>query len=69
MIELEDPENGEVFVVDTSSDRVRGEFRRRQHAARAERDRLLRSVDVDAIYARTDRPYTKELLRFFRSRQ
>jgi len=69
MIEVEDAESGEVFVVDTADARVRTEFRKRQAAARDERDRLLRSVDVDAIHARTDQPYTKELLRFFRSRQ
>jgi len=68
MIEVEDAESGSSFVVDTSDTRVRSEFHRRQQAARDERDRLLRSVDVDAIHARTDRPYTKELLRFFRSR-
>jgi hypothetical protein len=30
---------------------------------------MLRSVDVDAIRVRTDQPYTRELMRFFRARR
>jgi uncharacterized protein (DUF58 family) len=69
MVGLEDPESGESLVADTGDPQVREAFRKRQAKTRDERNRFLRSVDVDAIYARTDRPYTKELLRFFRSRQ
>ena len=49
--------------------RVREAFGRRAAAARAERDRMLRSADVDSIVIRTDQPYTKALLRFFRMRE
>jgi uncharacterized protein (DUF58 family) len=69
LLALEDPESGEMLVVDTSDAQLRGEFRRRQFAARAERDRFLRSLDIDAITVRTDQPYTKALLRFFTERE
>ena len=69
MIALEDPESGETALVDTSDRRVRDEFARRRAAARQERDRMLRSLDVDAICVRTDRPYTQAMLRFFRERE
>ena len=69
MIALEDPESGETMLVDTSDRRVREEFARRRAAARQERDRMLRSLDVDAICVRTDRPYTQAMLRFFRERE
>lgn len=69
LIALEDPESGESLVVDTADPRVREEFRRRQRAARAERDRFLRGLDIDAIGVRTDQPYTAALMRFFRDRE
>jgi uncharacterized protein (DUF58 family) len=57
------------LLVDTGDARLRREFEQRAEAARRERDRMLRSVDVDAIAVRTDRPYTEALLRFFRMRE
>lgn len=69
LVALEDPETGDTVVVDTSDPRLRAEFSRRQSAARIERDRFLRALDIDAINLRTDRPYTKSLLRFFRERE
>lgn len=69
LISLEDPESGATAVVDTSDPRLRAEFARRQAAARAERDRFLRGLDVDAVTVRTDQPYATALLRFFRARE
>jgi uncharacterized protein (DUF58 family) len=69
LLSLEDSESGETCVVDTADPRLRAEFARRQAAARAERDRFLRSLDVDAVTVRTDQPYTRALLRFFRDRE
>lgn len=69
LIALEDPESGETVVVDTSDARVRAEFQRQRQAACAERDRFLRTLDIDAINVSTDRPYTQALLRFFRERE
>jgi uncharacterized protein (DUF58 family) len=69
LVELEEAETGERYVVDTGDVRVREAFTRQAAAARAERDRMLRSADVDAIVIRTDQPYTNTLLRFFRMRE
>jgi uncharacterized protein (DUF58 family) len=69
LLALEDAESGDAVVVDTGDPRLRAEFARRQAAVRGERDRLLRSLDVDAITVRTDRPYAQALLRFFRQRE
>jgi len=69
LIELQDAESGEQIVVDTGDSRVRHAFAQRAAAARRERERMLRGVDVDAIVVRTDRPYTEALLRFFRMRE
>ncbi len=69
LLAMEDAESGEEVLVDTSNAGVCDAFRRRQELRREERDLLLRSVDVDSIKVRTDQPYTRELLRFFRARQ
>lgn len=69
LIALEDAESGERVLVDTGDARVRDAFEREADAARRERDRLLRSVDVDTINLRTDRSYTEALMRFFRMRE
>jgi uncharacterized protein (DUF58 family) len=69
LVALEDPETGANIIVDTDDARLRGEFRRRREAARIERDRFLRSLDIDAIGVRTDQPYANALLRFFRARE
>jgi len=69
LVELEEAETGERYVVDTGSARVREAFARQAAAARAERDRGLRAADVDTIVVQTDRPYTEALLRFFRMRE
>jgi len=69
LVELEEAETGERYVVDTGSAAVRAAFARTAAAARAERDRMLRAADVDAVAVRTDRPYADALLRFFRMRE
>src|SRR5215813_10144094 len=69
LVELEEAETGERYVVDTGSATVRAAFARAAAAGRAERDRMLRAADVDAVEVRTDRPYADALLRFFRMRE
>lgn len=69
LVELEEAETGERYVVDTRDVRVRAELAREAGRARAERDRMLRSAGVDTIAVSTDRPYTQALLRFFRMRE
>jgi uncharacterized protein (DUF58 family) len=69
LVELEEAESGTRYVLDTGDPRVREAFAARAAAARAERDRMLRGADVDAIVVGTDRPYTEALLRFFRMRE
>lgn len=69
LIELEDPESGARRVLDTSDPKIRNAFAAAAEARRRERDLMLRSVDIDAIVVRTDRPYADALLRFFRMRE
>ncbi|MBP1684148.1 MAG: hypothetical protein H6Q33_291 [Deltaproteobacteria bacterium] len=69
LIALQDAETGEHLLLDTGDGGVRRAYEERAAAARRERDRMLRGIDVDAVVVRTDRPYTEALLRFFRMRE
>ncbi|MBD3332134.1 DUF58 domain-containing protein [candidate division GN15 bacterium] len=69
LIELEDAETGEVFLVDTGS----ADFRREFSAKAAEDADLLKRgfqmINVDFISVRTDRSYIVPLINFFKMRE
>lgn len=69
IVRLYDPETMAEFLVDTSDQRVRDEYR--ENSARHLKGRALmfRSVGVDNIDIRTDVPYTRSIYAFFRSRE
>jgi uncharacterized protein (DUF58 family) len=69
LIELEDAETGEVILVDTSSKAIRRNYEQQSRQQNDELQNMLRSVNVDCINISTDRPYTQELVRFFRTRE
>jgi uncharacterized protein (DUF58 family) len=66
---FDDAETGEVVEVNTGDPRKRAAFAQRQARAQAELARLFRSIGIDAIQLRTDRPYGVELARFFETRE
>jgi len=66
---LNDAETGEWAEVNTADPRKRAAFAERQARAQADLARLFRSVGIDAIQLRTDRPYGVELARFFETRE
>jgi uncharacterized protein (DUF58 family) len=68
LIELEDAETGDRVLVDAADRRTRESFRRWAVERRAARESLFRSVGVDALDLRTDRPYDVPLVRFFHQR-
>jgi uncharacterized protein (DUF58 family) len=67
LLELEDPETGEVVVFDTSGPEARA-FARQTRVAAEARQSLFRRLDMDAISVTTDRPYLPALTSFFEAR-
>lgn len=68
LVELEDPETGELTLVDTSSSQVRRAF-----AAAAEEDaeelrRFFTKTGIDTLAISTDRPYINEVRNLFKRR-
>ncbi len=69
LVEWADAETGEVRLVDTSSSAFRRRYAARQGKRTARLEGTLRSVGVDCINVRTDRPYIQDLVKFFHMRR
>jgi uncharacterized protein (DUF58 family) len=67
-ISLEDAETGEVLLVDSSSYRIRENFKKMYERMNQERKTLFKSNKIDEIDIRTDIPYVLPLVRFFKER-
>lgn len=67
-IEAEDPETGERMIIDTYDRGVRNTYMLLAQHAQEQRDRLFRSMKLDAIHIRTDRPYIQSVISFFHRR-
>ena len=68
LIELEDAESGETVILDTGSEEARHLYTELNRRVDAERRQVFRANQVDSIHIRTDEPYVKPLIQFFRQR-
>lgn len=69
LIDVEDPETGEIGLVDTGSASVRAEYKRQRKEKQAVREKLLRSSQVDQILTSTNDDFVKPIINYFRSRR
>ncbi|MGB2706333.1 MAG: DUF58 domain-containing protein [Candidatus Omnitrophota bacterium] len=69
MVKLEDAETENIFSIDTSRSAIREEYRKNSLRRFKEREELFRSVSVDNIDIRTNVPYYRTLLKFFKMRE
>ena len=68
-VEMQDPETGEIALVDTGNRRVRERFAADRRLAAERRTTLFRRIDTEVIDLRTDESYVEPLVRFFRKRE
>jgi uncharacterized protein (DUF58 family) len=68
VVPFEDPETGEVVMVDTSSRSVRDAFRDRANDKRERLDRMFAKRKIDHIRIRTDEGHIEPLVQYFRAR-
>ncbi|MBO7483174.1 MAG: DUF58 domain-containing protein [Kiritimatiellae bacterium] len=68
LVELEDPETGELVLADTSSASVRRAFASVAAAERDELRRFLAKTGIDTLDLATDRPYIDEVKALFKRR-
>ena len=68
LIELQDPESGELLLVDTSSSSVREAFRSQASLAKEQLERFLKRTGIDSIHLSTDTAYIDDVRALFRRR-
>lgn len=68
LVELEDAETGEIFLLDTAHAANREAFAREAARRGLLREKTLRSSKVDPVEVRTNQPYIEPLVRFFKMR-
>lgn len=68
LIDMQDPETGEIVTVDTSSPSVRKQFEAEMAKVRIERDQMLRKSQVEKIEIQTDQDMVDPLIAFFKRR-
>jgi uncharacterized protein (DUF58 family) len=69
IVELEDAETGSRVLMDTSHGPTRRRFWENAVRRQRERAQTLRNCGVDLVELRTDEPYLKPLIKFFRMRE
>jgi uncharacterized protein (DUF58 family) len=68
LADLEDPETGARFLIDTSDPRVRGRFKRAMEERKAKRETLFKKLQLDAVELSAGADYSRSLQKFFRMR-
>ena len=68
LVELEDPETGDLVLVDTSSASVRRRFAAQAAAENEELTRFFRKTGIDTLPIDTSRPYIDEVRALFKRR-
>jgi hypothetical protein len=68
LAELEDPESGELLLVDTSDASVRRAFAEAAAEQTAARDRFFARNGIDNVPVATDRPYIQSIRALFKRR-
>jgi len=69
ILELQDPESGERFLLDTSCAHSRAGYEEAWLEFSRQRDKTLRKVGVDSINVRADRSYVEPIVRLFLARK
>lgn len=69
LIQLEDPESGEVALVNAGDSKLRKRYERLVRRYLAEQAKAFRSMNVDHVEIWTNSSYVEPLVRFFRMRE
>ena len=69
LIEVQDPETGELILLDTSSRKLREQFKARAAQESEDLKRTLKKLKIDTLYLSTVRPFIDDVHKLFRQRQ
>lgn len=68
LVELQDPETGELLLVDTASKALRDSFAQKAHEAQEKQLQFFKRNGIDHLSLSTDAPYIDEVRALFRRR-
>lgn len=68
LVQIENPETGELLTIDTTSKRVRSAFEAAALAKRHEREQSFRRRRIDHVLVKTDEDHISPLVRYFKNR-
>ena len=68
LVAMRDLETGTEILIDTSDPRLRQRYRERAMAEQARRSQIFGSLGLDGVDVRTDEPWIRPLMQFFRRR-
>ena len=68
LVAMRDLETGTEILIDTSDPRLRQRYRERAMAEQARRSQIFGSLGLDGVDVRTDQPWIRPLMQFFRRR-
>ena len=69
LLELEDAETGELFLIDTGSAFIRKNYEKLGASRQGNLRNMFRSMDIDQIEIYTDRDFVFDLVKFFKTRE
>ena len=69
LLEIQDPETGELELLDTSSTSLRDAFRNNARQEQEARAKLFRKHRIDALHLSTARPFIEDIHKLFHQRQ
>lgn len=69
LIEVQDPETGDLVLLDTGSAHIRNEFKRSAEKEQKRLADMFRKLKVDTIFLSTSRPFIDDVRKLFRQRQ
>lgn len=69
LIEVQDPESGDLVLADTSSREVQRAYRAEAERNRTALTETFRRYKIDSLFLSTDRPYAEDVRKLFHKRQ
>ncbi len=69
LIQLEDPESGNILLVDTHDKQMTQKYSQQFQEKREKRKKYFHSIDIDTIEIQTNRPLTDPIIRYFKMRE
>jgi uncharacterized protein (DUF58 family) len=69
LLEVQDPETGDLMIIDTGSSAVRNNFMKNAKEENTRLQEQFRKLKVDSLFLSTDRPFVDDVRKLFHQRQ